>query len=123
MGSSPDDLRAAALALPETEEKDHFGAPSFRVNGKIFAQIAVRDGAKAIFRLPRGRRELLWEVRPEVFTPCVWGKSVSCYAALEGVEPDELAELVRSSWAEVAPKRLLAAAEPLTRPSPRRREG
>ncbi len=109
MPSSPDDLRAAALALPEAEEKDHFGAPSFRVNGKIFAQIAVRDGAKAILRLPQGRRELLWEVRPEAFTPCVWGKSISCYVALEAIEPDELAELVRASWIEVAPKRLIAA--------------
>ncbi|WP_174301636.1 MmcQ/YjbR family DNA-binding protein [Caulobacter sp. S45] len=109
MGSSPDDLRAAALALPEAEEKDHFGAPSFRVNGKIFAQIAVRDGGKALLRLPQGRRELLWEVRPEVFTPSVWGKIISCYVALEGIEPDELAELVRASWAEIAPKKLVAA--------------
>ena len=59
MGSSPDDLRAAALALPEAEEKDHFGAASFRVNGKIFAQLAVRDGARAILKLPQGRREFL----------------------------------------------------------------
>ena len=109
MGSSPDDLRAAALALPAVEEKDHFGAPSFRVNGKIFAQIAVRDGAKALLKLPKGRRELLWEVRPEVFTQSVWGRIISCYVALEGVEPDELAELVRASWAEVAPRRLVAA--------------
>ncbi len=109
MGSTPDDLRAAALVLPDAEEMDHFGAPSFRVKGKIFAQIAVREGTKAILRLPKGRRELLWEVRPEAFTPCVWGKIVSCYVALEAVEPDELGELVRASWAEVAPKRLVAA--------------
>ena len=122
MGSSPEDLRAAALSLPGTEEKDHFGAPSFRVNGKIFAQIAVRDGGKALLRLPGGRRELLWEVRPEVFTPSIWGKIISCYVALEGIEPDELAELVRVSWTEVAPKRL-SAALPLIQPSPQREEG
>ena len=109
MGSTSDDLRSSALALPEAVEQDHFGAPSFRVRGKIFAQLAVREPGKAILKLPRGRREWLWEVRPEVFTPCVWGKSVSCYVALEGVEAGELAELVRESWAEVVPKRLAAA--------------
>ena len=122
MGSSPEHLRAAALALPEAEEKDHFGAPSFRVNGKIFAQIAVRDGAKAILKLPKARRDLLFEVRPEVFTKGAWGRMVVFYVTLDAIEPDELAELVRASWAEVAPKRL-SAALPFTQPSPQRGEG
>ena len=113
MGSSPDDLRRAALVLPGAEEKDHFGAASFRVNGKIFAQTAVGEGSKAILRLPKGRRELLWEVRPEVFTPSVWGRIISCYVALDAIEPDELAELVRASWTAVAPKRLVVASASL----------
>ena len=69
----------------------------------------MRDGAKALLKLPKGRRELLWEVRPEVFAQSVWGRIISCDVALEGVEPAELAELVRASWAEVASKRLVIA--------------
>jgi hypothetical protein len=32
-------VRRLALALPETVEQDHFGNPSFRVRGKIFATV------------------------------------------------------------------------------------
>jgi hypothetical protein len=32
-------VRSLALALPETVEQDHFGNPSFRVRGKIFATV------------------------------------------------------------------------------------
>ena len=78
------------------------------MNNKIFAQIAVRDGAKAILKLPEARRDLLFEVRPETFTRGAWGKMVVFYVALDAIEPDELAELVHASWAEVAPKRLVA---------------
>ena len=106
MGATADDLRAAALALPEAVEVPHFGAPSFRVNGKIFAQIAVKDAAFAILKLPRERQEMLCEVRPEVFQRALWGRTVFHQVVLDRIEPDELAELVRDSWREVAPRRL-----------------
>ncbi|MFN7400477.1 MAG: hypothetical protein ACK5SX_15795 [Sandaracinobacter sp.] len=88
-----EDLRAAALALPEAVEMPHFGAPSFRVKGRIFAQLAVKDlesdGPKrAILKLPEDRRLMLCEVE------------------LDGVEPDRLDELVTDSWRMVASKRL-----------------
>lgn len=109
--ATADDLRRAALACPEAVEQPHWGAPSFRVNGRIFAQIAVKDWEaggplRAILKLDEGRRMLLCEMEPEVFTPCVWGKSVSLFVALEAIEPGRLAELVEASWREVAPKRL-----------------
>jgi hypothetical protein len=32
-------VRELALALPQAEEHDHHGRPSFRVTGKIFATL------------------------------------------------------------------------------------
>ena len=106
MGATAEDLRAAALALPEAVEVPHFGAPSFRVNSKIFAQIVVKDGARAILKLPRERQELLAEARPETFQRAFWGRTVFHQVVLDRIEPAELAELVRDSWREVAPRRL-----------------
>jgi hypothetical protein len=38
-------VRELALALPETEEQDHRGHPSFHIRGKIFATLRPADGA------------------------------------------------------------------------------
>jgi hypothetical protein len=35
--------RQIAMSLVETEEKDHFGMPSFRVNNKIFSTLWIKD--------------------------------------------------------------------------------
>ncbi len=106
------DLRAAAMALPEAVEMPHFGAPSFRVRGRIFAQVAVKDweagGAlRAILKMPEDRRLLLCEVEPDVFSPCNWGATRFLFVALDGVDAGRLAALVGESWRMVAPKRLM----------------
>ena len=36
---SEDDVRRAALALPETVEKPSYGSPGFRVRDRLFARI------------------------------------------------------------------------------------
>ncbi len=46
------DFRAIALTQPSAIELDHFGAPSFRVNGKIFAQLS-QDGEMGLVKLSR----------------------------------------------------------------------
>ena len=103
-------LRQIAIALPQVEERDHFGTPSWRIDGKIFAQMAQAQTANtAILKLPRARQDILFEVRPETFTPAVWGRLVWCTINLDRIETGELAALVRSAWLEVAPKRLAAA--------------
>jgi hypothetical protein len=105
------DLRAAALACPEAVEAPHWGAPAFRVNGRIFAQVSVGDQQsggplRAILKLDEGRRLLLCEVEPEVFSPCVWGRFVGLHVMLDGIGADRLAGLVQDSWRRVALRRL-----------------
>lgn len=106
-----EDLRSAALACPEAVEQPHWGAPAFRVNSKIFAQVAVKDweaggSFRAILKLDEARRMLLCEVEPDIFSPCVWGKHVSLFVALDGIGVERLTELVADSWRTVAPRRL-----------------
>ena len=101
-------LRSASLAMPEVEERDHFGVASWRVRGKIFSQLTYHPG-QAILKVPKSRQEILFEVRPETFTPAVWGRLVWCTINLETIECDELIELTRQAWLEAAPKRLAAA--------------
>lgn len=106
-----DDLCRAAMACGEAVEVPHWGAPSFRVGGRIFAQVAVKDWEaggpfRAILKLDDGRRLLLCEVEPDIFSPCVWGSYVGLYVMLDGIEADRLAELVQESWRRVAPRRL-----------------
>lgn len=40
--------RQIAMALPGTEEKDHFGMPSFRVKNRIFATLWVKENRMMI---------------------------------------------------------------------------
>jgi hypothetical protein len=98
-------FRAAALAMPEAIEVPHFESPSFRVNGKIFAQINPGK-QRGILKLPKPRQTLLFEVRPEAFSPCVWGKLVWADVDLDRIEPGELPSLMADAWGGVAPKGL-----------------
>jgi hypothetical protein len=106
-----DELRALALALPEAEEQDHFGRPSFRVRGKIFATVlaGTGDGAHVNLTLPREEHEALVASNPAVFGTVTWGTLVRTSVLLAAVDPGELAELVEEAWRKVAPKRAVAA--------------
>jgi hypothetical protein len=101
------DLRSLALALPEAEEHDHFGRPSFRVRGKIFVTVH-EDGKGANLKLPRDEHEALVGSRPDVFGTVTWGQLIRTSVVLAVVERDELAELVEEAWRAVAPRSVVA---------------
>ncbi|WP_340267697.1 MmcQ/YjbR family DNA-binding protein [Sphingobium mellinum] len=46
----------ATIALPGAIEQPHHGSPSFRVGGKIFAQLSS-DGLTALLKLPLSLQE------------------------------------------------------------------
>jgi hypothetical protein len=103
-----EDLRTAALALPEVVEADHFGRPSFRVRGKIFVTVH-EDGQGVNLKLPRDEHEALVASRPDVFGTVTWGQLIRTSVRLEAADPGELGELVQEAWRAVAPKRVVAA--------------
>lgn len=111
-------LRALALALAETDERESHGSPGFRVGGektgKYFAYFADQHhGTPHIALLVRtgSMDELLAlvEDQPEIyFKPAYYGASgwVGIILNRPGVDWDEVAEWLHRSWRSVAPKRL-----------------
>ncbi len=104
--SNTDSLRRIALSLPEAYEQDHFGGPSFRVAKKIFASCSPEKN-RATLKLERDQQMILFEVRPETFSPAVWGALVWTYVQLDRIEDDELEDLLKRAWRQVAPKSLV----------------
>ena len=106
-----DDIRAAALALPEAHEDLHRGKPTFRVGKRIFAMLGVEGPARpgagmfdpldggapvALVKLDRDDQLNLAAAHPEAIVP------VSDY-------PHHGWTHVWLEWVCVAPKRLSKA--------------
>jgi hypothetical protein len=102
------EVRAAALALPEAVEAGHFGRSSFRVRGKIFVTVH-EDGRGVNLKLPRDEHEALVASQPDVFGTVIWGRLIRTSVRLEAADAGEIAELVQEAWRAVAPKRVVAA--------------
>jgi hypothetical protein len=120
-----DDVRRLALALPDTAEKASYGgAPAWTVKGKGFvwdrplrrADLdalgpAAPDGPVLGALVPDlGAKEALLAAQPDVYftTPHFDGHAV-VLVRLDGIDADELEELVVEAWLARAPKRLAAA--------------
>lgn len=101
-----DDVRAAALALPEAYESSHFDVADFRVNKKIFCTLHA-DTPRAVLKLhPEDQHNLLdGETTRKV--DGAWGGKGWTYLYFEKLESGRLPGLLRLAWATVAPKRLL----------------
>ncbi|WP_437655600.1 MmcQ/YjbR family DNA-binding protein [Sorangium sp. So ce1182] len=104
---SSDDLRRLALSLPEAEVQDHFGKPSFRVRGKIFATHWVAEEA-AVLKLSLEEQDSLTQAQPDVFSVTPWGHQGWTRVELRRVDPALLEELLVGAWRRVAPKRTVA---------------
>ncbi|HEX5689646.1 MAG TPA: MmcQ/YjbR family DNA-binding protein [Roseiflexaceae bacterium] len=103
-------VRAQALALPEVEEHEHWGRPSFRVRGKIFATLWP-DEQRAMLKLPPPEQAALVLRDAATFwmVPGSWGVRGSTFVELRTVDHADFLEALTTAWRGVAPKRLQAA--------------
>ena len=114
-GAALEGARAICLALPEAEEKEAWGMPTFRVRGKLFAHFADDhhgDGRVALWlKAAEGAQELLVEAAPErFFVPPYMGPRGWVGVGVDGeVDWEEVAALVEEAWRLIAPKRVVAA--------------
>ena len=100
--------RELALALPEVEEKDHFGMPSFRLKGKIFMTLQP-DINRAMVKLTLEDQSvfsLSGIYRP---VPGGWGRQGATFVDLKVVSKRMFLDSLEQAWARVAPKRLRTA--------------
>ncbi len=107
---SEQDVRSAALSLPETNEKLSYGMPGFRVRTKGFARLHEEPGVLMLWCADLSEKEALIASDPETFftTPHYDGFS-SVLVRLELVDQDELLDLLTAAWRSRAPKRLVDA--------------
>ena len=117
MSEALDRIRAAALELPETEERVSHGQPTFFVAGRQFAQVRENhhgDGMNVVCVRTSGLDEqsMLIESDPETYSkPAYLGPSgwVSINLAGDKVDWDHVADRIAASWELAAPRRLLEA--------------
>jgi predicted DNA-binding protein (MmcQ/YjbR family) len=101
-------FRSIVLALPETYEKETWGHPTFRVGrDKMFASMA-EDGSTATMKADPDERPALLADTERYFLPAyVGGKGwVGINLSHPRTDWDEVAELVRTSYVLIAPKKL-----------------
>jgi predicted DNA-binding protein (MmcQ/YjbR family) len=106
-----DRLRAICLALPEAEEKEAWGDPTFRVRNRIFAMEKRGDGRVSVWcKAPPGSQVVLVGADPGRFfvPPYVGAKGWVGMRLDDGPDWAEVAALVRRSYRLIAPKRLAA---------------
>lgn len=103
-----DDFRRLALALPETEEREHQDHPDFRVDGKVFASLG-KDGDWAMLKLTPEAQARCVDKQPKLFEPFAgaWGKAGCTRVWLAKAKEADVAKLVDIAWKRTAPKRLL----------------
>ena len=111
-GTSFEEARQLALALPGVEEGTSYGTPAFRVGGKLLARFH-QDGESLVLKVELAAREVLIGAKPDTFYVT---DHYSCYPLMlirmANIERDELQGLIEEAWRQTAPKRLLAARGP-----------
>jgi hypothetical protein len=100
------EVRTIALALPEATETDHWGNPSFRIYGRIFA--TVPNPAQLNVMVDPFDVDSVVREEPEACSPLRWGKQVrGVQVTLASASPALVANLLEVAWRRKAPRRLL----------------
>ena len=112
---SLDRLRPICLALPEAEERETWGEPTFRVRDKIFCMHRSDTGAPTLWcKAPPGSQAMLVGADPQRFfvPPYVGPKGWIGMRLDQQVDWREVALVVTRSYRMTAPKRLVAQIGP-----------
>jgi hypothetical protein len=98
-------FRRLARALPEVEEKSHFGKADFRVRNKIFA--GFTDAGYAYVKLTPDQQDMICAAEP-VVSPIKGGWGRQGWTQIDQARADEalLQSLLLTAWRNVAPKAL-----------------
>ena len=99
-------VRAVALALPGASETIFHGDPWITVGSKGFVQTFR---GRVLMKLEKGHQELLFEARPDVFSPMNAGALRWSWVDIAALDEGEAADLVREAWTQIVPKKVSRA--------------
>ena len=99
-------FRTLALSLPDTEEKPHFDLQSFRVKGKIFATLWLKEN-RAMLKLSLVDQSVFCSYDPTIFFPVpgAWGKKGATFVELNKVRKDMFKDALTTAYNGVANKK------------------
>lgn len=104
-----EEVRALANALPGVEDGTSYGTPALKVHGKLLCRLK-EDGGTLVVRVSFDEREMLMDAEPETFFITDHYRAwPAMLVRLSRVAPGTLERLLRQTWREIAPKRLVAA--------------
>ena len=86
--------------------------PDFRVRGKIFATLGYPDDRHGMIKLTSGQQADCIDADPsDAFAPAAgkWGQRGATTVLLKAAKPDLVRAALEDAWANLAPKKLLAA--------------
>jgi predicted DNA-binding protein (MmcQ/YjbR family) len=111
-----DRVRALCLRLPEAVETMNHGRPSWKAGekGRVFALLgASMDRTDTLVFKPDPAEAPAWRQDPRVFVPKYWGPGGWLAIDLDRTASDwrETAELIETSYRQVALRRQLAVLE------------
>ena len=91
--------RLIALSMPDTEERDHFGRPSFRANNRIFSTLWIPQ-KRMMVKLSLIDQSVFHSFNPAVFYPVPnkWGLGGATFVELDFVREDMLTDALRCAY-------------------------
>ena len=103
-----EEVRQLALSLPEVEERETWGHPTFRVRDKIFATLAPNE-QQADVKASLEKQDMLIAADPDTFSVAQYtGRFGWVSVQLSTVHSGLMRDLVIEAWRRTAPKRLVA---------------
>jgi hypothetical protein len=111
MPCTPSDFRRLALALPQTEQRQHMNHPDFRVAGKIFATLAYPNKQFGMVKLTPAQQEEFVQLHPAAFEPVTgaWGRKGCTSVLLAKASKRALKEAILAAWRNYSPSDLALA--------------
>jgi hypothetical protein len=101
-GSSFDDVRKFALALPDVEERTSYGAPAFKLHGRLMACQATNKAAEPgslVVCIDFADRDELIAAEPDIYYLKDHYVDYACVLVrLSRVHPDALRDLLHAAW-------------------------
>ena len=107
--TTADELRRAALSLPEAEERETWATRPFG-SGTRCSPLCPTTAGRPASRRPRTSRSPWSRPPPKPFGfPAYVGRHGWVSVELASADPGEVRELVTDAWRQTAPRRLVAA--------------